>query len=384
MIRLERRVDQPRWLSLAVPVGSLIAALVAGSLLIVFSGNDVVGTYQRIVQRAFTDDGALSASILAATPLLFTGLAAAAAFRMGVFNIGGEGQFVMGAIAASGVGLATGESLGAGAVPLMILAGVAAGAAWAALVGALKAFFNTNEIIISLMLNYIASNIAYYLIFNSESYWRLLTPSGRQFPQGRPIDASAEWSFTHIGAVDFPFGFWVGVVVAVVTWVLYRKTRYGFEVKVIGDAPAAAKYAGMRTRRKIIAVMSLSGALAGLGGASDVGDIRHLLDPKGLRQAGYGYTGIVIAALARLNPLGVVVVAVLMGGLNNAGRSLQGPDFPAGLVGTLQGLILFFALGGEITARYRIRLQRRSSAGGGAGAAPASVAPPASAEAGTA
>ena len=116
----------------------------------------------------------------------------------------------------------------------------------------------------------------------------------------------------------------------------------------------------MRTRRKVIAVMALSGALAGLGGASDVGDIRHLLDPKGLRQAGYGYTGIVIAALARLNPLGVVFVSVLMGGLNNAGRSLQGPNFPAGLVGTLQGLILFFALGGEVLARYRIRIQRNS------------------------
>jgi len=362
MIRLERRVDNPKWLSFAVPVGSLLAALVAGAILILVSGNDVFGTYQRIVERAFTDDGALSSSILAATPLLFTGLAAAAAFRMGVFNIGGEGQFVMGAIAASGIGLATGEQLGAGAIPLMIVAGVAAGAAWAAIVGALKAFFNTNEIIVSLMLNYIASNIAYYLIFNSESSWRLLTLSGRQFPQGRRIDPSAEWSFTHIGSIDFPFGFWVGVAVAAITWVLYKKTRYGFEVKVISDAPAAAKYAGMRTRRKVIAVMALSGGLAGLGGASDVGDIRHLLDPKGLRQAGYGYTGIVIAALARLNPLGVVVVSVLMGGLNNAGRSLQGPDFPAGLVGTLQGLILFFALGGEIMARYNIRVQRRTPA----------------------
>lgn len=359
---MERRVDNPTWLSIAVPVGSLLAALVAGGVLILASGNDVFGTYQRILERAFLDDGAMSSTILAATPLLFTGLASAAAFRMGVFNIGGEGQFVMGAIAASGVGLATGESLGVGAMPLMILAGVAAGAAWAAIVGALKAFFSTNEIIVSLMLNYIASNIAYYLIFNSESYWRLLTLSGRQFPQGRPIDPDAQWQFTHIGPVDFPAGWWVGVIVAVVTWVLYKSTRYGFEVKVISDAPAAAKYAGMRTRRKIIAVMALSGGLAGLGGASDIGDIRHLLDPKGLRQAGYGYTGIVVAALARLNPLGVVVVSILMGGLSNAGRALQGPDFPAGLVGTLQGLILFFALGGEVMARYRIRWQRRTAA----------------------
>ena len=101
--------------------------------------------------------------------------------------------------------------------------------------------------------------------------------------------------------------------------------------------------------------MALSGAVAGLGGASDVGDIRHVLDPKGLSQAGYGYAGIVVAALARLNPIAVVFVSMLIGGLTNAGRALQGPDFPAGLVGTLQGLLLFFTLGGEVFARYRIR-----------------------------
>ena len=126
-------------------------------------------------------------------------------------------------------------------------------------------------------------------------------------------------------------------------WVLYRTTRFGFEVNVIADAPDAARYAGMRTRRKVLAVLGLSGAAAGLGGVADFGDVRHVLDPKGLSQVGYGYTGIVVAALARLNPIAVVFVSVLIGGLNNAGRSLQGPDFPAGLVGTLQGLILFFA-----------------------------------------
>ena len=153
MIRLERRVESPKWLSFAVPIGSLVAALCAGSFLILFSGNSVSDTYIRIVERAFTDNGALSSSILAATPLLFTGLAAAAALRMGVFNIGGEGQFVMGAIAAAYVGLATGEQLGFGAFPLMVIAGAAAGGLWAGIVGALKAFFNTNEIIISLMLS---------------------------------------------------------------------------------------------------------------------------------------------------------------------------------------------------------------------------------------
>jgi simple sugar transport system permease protein len=115
----------------------------------------------------------------------------------------------------------------------------------------------------------------------------------------------------------------------------------------------------MRTRRKILAVMGLSGALAGLGGASQDGDFRHLLDPRGLTQAGYGYSGIVIAALARYNPFATIVVAVLLGGLQNAGYTLQGADFPAGLVGMMQGLILFCALGGELLVRYRVRVGRR-------------------------
>ena len=358
MIRLEKRVDASKWLNFTVPVCSFLAALVAGAVLIASSGNDPFEAYSRIIDRSFTSEGAFAATLLAATPLLFTGLAAAAAFRMGVFNIGGEGQFFIGAITSSWVGLTYGESLGAGVIPLMMIAGVAGGAMWAAIPGALKAFFNTSEIITSLMLNYVAASLMTYLIFNTESTWRLTEGSGLMFPQGRLLDESTFWPFSHIGSVDVPFGFWVGTVVAVLVWILYRKTRFGFEVDVISDAAPAAAYAGMRTRKTLLGVMGLSGGLAGLGGASDIGDIRHLLDPKGLEPARYGYTGIVIAALARLNPLAVVPVSILMGALNNAGRALQGPDFPAGLVGTLQGLILFFALGGEVFARYRVRVKR--------------------------
>jgi general nucleoside transport system permease protein len=127
-------------------------------------------------------------------------------------------------------------------------------------------------------------------------------------------------------------------------------------VKVIGDSARAGRYAGMRTRRKILAVMCLSGAIAGLGGASQDGDFRHQLDPRGLTQANYGYTGIVVAALARYNPFAVLLIAFLLGGLQNAGFTLQGADFPNGLVGVLQGLILFCALGGELFTRYRVRV----------------------------
>jgi simple sugar transport system permease protein len=362
-VRLQRRVDVPRWLSVGVPIGSFIGALVVGAIVIALSGNDPFDTYRRIVERGFTSDGALSATLTAATPLLFTGLAAAAAFRMDVFNIGGEGQFIMGAVAASFVGLQLGDDLGAGVIPLMVLAGIVGGGLWAAIPGVLRAFASTNEIITSLMLNYVAGLFASYLIFNSHSYWRATEGSAKVFPQGKALALDAWWQPIEIGSLSVPLGYMVGVAAAVFAWLLYRTTRFGYEVQVIADSPRAARYAGMRTRRKVLSVLVLSGALAGIGGASDIGDIRHVLDPKGLSQAGYGYAGIVVAALARLNPLAVVPVSILLGGLSNAGRALQGPDFPSGLVGTLQGLILFFTLGGEILARYRVRRVRPHAAG---------------------
>lgn len=374
MIRLERRIETPRWLNVVVPVLSVIGALLVGAGLLALSGQDGFDVYSRIIDRAFTSDGALTATLTAATPLLFTGLTAAVAFRMGLFNIGGEGQFVMGAVAASYVGLRFGDQLGGWVIPLMVVAGVLAGGFYGAVPGMLKAFAKTNEVITSLMLNYVAALFASYLIFNSESYWRKLDGTGKVFPQGKVLPEDAWWPTIDIGSVSVPLGYLVGVAVAIGVWVLYRKTRFGYEVLVIGDSPSAARYAGMRTRRKIIGVMALSGAIAGIGGASDIGDARHLLDPKGLSQAGYGYAGIVVAALARLNPLAVVVVSVLMGGLANAGRALQGPDFPAGLVGTLQGLILFFALGGEVLARYRIRVGRSGSPDPAITPSPATVA----------
>jgi len=241
------------------------------------------------------------------------------------------------------------------------VAGALAGAAWALIPALLRAFCSTNEIITSLMLNYVAGFVLTYLIFDSESYWRdTSTPDAKVFPQGKIISAAGNWPTRTLdlaGGIVVPLGLALGVAVAVFAWVLYRRTRFGFEVQVIGDSPRAGRYAGMRIRRKLIAVMCLSGAIAGLGGASQVGDFRFQLDPRGLEQAGYGYAGIVVAALSRYNPLAVVLVSILLGGLQNAGYTLQGADFPSGLVGMLQGIILFCALGGELLVRYRIRLR---------------------------
>jgi general nucleoside transport system permease protein len=241
----------------------------------------------------------------------------------------------------------------------MIAAGAAGGALLGAIPGILRAFFSTNEIITSLMLNYIVGVALTYLIFDSHSYLR--DTSGFEasvFPQGKTLPDEAIWSSWTISGVLLPLGFLLAVGVAVFVWLLYTRTRFGFEVQVIGDSARAGRYAGMRTRRKILAVMCFSGAIAGVGGASQDGDFRHQLDPQGLQQANYGYGGIVIAALARYNPFAVVLVAFLLGGLQNAGFTLQGADFPAGLVGVMQGLILFCALGGELFVRYRVRFDR--------------------------
>ncbi len=375
MIRLERRLEQPWWLSVAVPLGSLLVAFAIMAVVLVASGHDPWSTYRKLVEAGFTGNQALSATLISATPILFTGLAAAVAFRMELFNIGAEGQLYLGAIGGAWIALQLGDR-DAGSTTLFVIAMCIAagvlGALWALIPGVLRAFANTNEIITSLMLNYVAGYLLTYLIFDSSSYWRdTSTLQARAFPQGKPMPAGAEWP-TFGSTVVVPLGFAIGLGAAVVLWVLYSRTRFGFEVSVIADSPRAARYAGMRTRRKILAVMALSGAVAGLGGASQIGDFTHTLDgsPQGLQAAAFGYTGIVVAALARYNPFAVCVVAVLIGGLLNGGFTLQGADFPSGLVGVMQGIILFCALGGELFIRYRPRVPRRARGQADAGPSP--------------
>ncbi|GDX25916.1 ABC transporter permease [Actinomycetes bacterium] len=358
-VRLERRLEQPKWLNWVVPLASLVAALILGALVLWITGKNPFDVYQRIFERGFAGKRAFSGALEMATPLAFTGLCAAVAFRMGLVNIGGEGQFYMGAVGASYVGISLGGSPTGITIVLMCLGGMVFGSVYAAIVGVLRARFNTNEIITSLMMNYLAAIFLNYLIFNSKSFWR--DPDSPQFPKGKTLNARADWNTYSIFGIDLPIAFLIAILAGSAVWVLYKRTRFGFEVGVLADSPKAARYAGIRTTSTIVIVMALSGALAGLGGAADVGNFRGLLDAKGIQMAGYGYTGIVVAALARRNPLVTVVVAIFIGGLTKAGYALQGPDFPSGLVGTLQGLILFSAVAGEILIKYRIRTTPRRS-----------------------
>lgn len=409
-MRIERRLETPRWLVVGVPVTSMVAALLVGGIALALTGRNPLSAYSTLFQRGFLSQSAFTSTLRSATPLVFAGLAAAAAFRLKVWNIGGEGQLYMGAIGASGIGLLMAGQRGAVLIPAMIVTGIVAGALWALIPGLLRAYFNTNEIITSLMLNFVAGLLLGYLVLSSLSLWRDQSEGASTFPLGARLPTAATWPGFGTGsllvmaalvlliiaavrtwarenrislrviipgvvaivaipllwirlvpgaAIVVPFGLCIGVVAAVFAWLLYRETRFGFQVRVMSDSIQAATYGGMNTRRKIIAVMLLSGALAGLGGASQVGDFSHLLDPYGIPQSGYGYAGIVAAALARNNPLGVILTAFLLGGLSNAGFSLRGLDFPLGLVGMLQGLVLFFAVGGELFVRYRLRSSRR-------------------------
>lgn len=360
MIRVERWLDAPRWLRAGVPVISLLLAGVIAGLVLTVTGHDPFATYGQMYDAAFTARGGMTSTFVYATPLIFTGLCAAIAFRMRAWNIGGEGQLYLGAIGASGVGLA----LGGWPAPLLFLAmavgGAVAGLLWAAIPGILRAYGRTNEILTSLMLNYVAGLLMFYLIYDSSSYWRDLTSArARVFPLGKYLASAASWPGFNLDTTTIPFGVLVGILAAGFLWTLIRTTRFGFEMRVVGDSPAAADYAGIRTKRRIVAVMAISGAIAGLGGASQIGDFGHVLDPRGLQQAGYGYTGIVVAALSLYEPLAVILVAFLLGALTNAGFALQGPNFPPGLVGIMEGIILFCVLGGELLVRYRIRLARR-------------------------
>ncbi len=366
MIRIERRLAQPRWLSVAVPVASLAVAFLIMAAVLGATGHDPLETYRRLFDAAYIGSAAWTATFVSATPLLFTGLAAAVAFRMQLFNIGGEGQLYLGAIGGAGAAIWLGphHSTVLTILAMCACAG-AAGALWALIPGALKAFARTNEIITSLMLNYVAGQLLTYLIFDSASPWRdVSTLSSQTFPQSVALEPSQFWPTLSPLDVVIPLGAFIAVGIAVVMVVLFRSTRFGFEMSVIGDSQRAAQYSGMRTRRKILAVMAISGGVAGLGGASQVGDFSHVLDasPQGLQGANFGYTGIVVAALGRYNPFAVCLVAILLGGLQNAGLYLQGVDFPSGLVGVMQGIILFCTLGGELLIRYRIRFVRRGPA----------------------
>lgn len=360
MIRLERREHVRWWHYVGVPVVSVLLAALTGAVFLVLTGFDPVAVYAGMLRASLTSRFGLADTLVSATPLMLTGLAAAVAFRYRLYNVGAEGQLYVGAIAAAGVGLALGEIPAPVAILAVVVAGALGGALWVLLPALARAWLGTSEIITTLLLNYVALFAMRYLIFGSTSLWR--DPTATNFPQGRPLPEAAE--FPEWGLTRIHLGLVVALLAVVGLWWLLARTRVGFDLRVFGDSPEAARYAGIGVRRVVVGVLLLSGALAGLAGAGEVAGRAHQLDPQGLA-VGVGYAGIIVAALARYNPLGVPLVAVLLGAISNAGTALQSTAelrVPVAVSTMLQGAILIFVLGGELHLRYRVRLGRGTAA----------------------
>jgi simple sugar transport system permease protein len=364
MIRFERRLTTSLRLRLAVPVGSLLVAFLIITIVLMVSHVSPWSTYRSMVSASITSGAGLSETFVVATPIILTGLCAAMAFRMGIYNIGGEGQLYMGAMAASGVALELRGSPGFVIIIAMTVAAALAGAVWSLIPGVLRAFFSTNEILVSLMLNYVAGYFISYLIFDSRSYWRDLTSAaGQIYPIGKAIPANSWWPAPQIGGAGIPLGLMLALVLTIASAILLRRTTLGLKIRITAGSVTAARYAGLKVRRLIIVVMILSGALAGIAGAAQVGSASHALDPAGLEQVQYGYAGIVAAALGTFDPVLVFVSGLLLGAITAAGSVLVGPSFPNGLVGTIEWIVLFSVISGAFLVNYRLRWRRRRRSG---------------------
>jgi general nucleoside transport system permease protein len=342
---------------LAVPVLSVLGGLLFGAVFLAATGHDPLVVYREVVTGTLTTSYGLADTVTTSIPLVLAGLAAAVAFRVNLYNIGGEGQIYVGAIAATGLTLWLGDGAPALVqIPALLVAGALGGALWIAVPAALRAWFGTNETITTLMLNLVALYLVEYLILGSHSFWR--DPDSPTFPKGKAVPDAAH--LPTLGTSSVHLGLLVALLaVGVVAFVLHRM-RLGLDMKVLGDAPDAARYAGIPVRRTMFVVLLASGALAGLAGAVEIGGRTHQLDPNGTA-VGFGYTGIIVAALARLSPFGVVVTAMLLGVLENSKSVLQtlSDQVPLAITTMLEGAILIFAIGGEILVRHRIR--RRAS-----------------------
>jgi general nucleoside transport system permease protein len=360
-LRLEPRGEVGPGPLVLVPIVSVAAALVFGAVFLTLAGFDPVTIYREMLRVSFATGYGLADSLVTATPLILTGLAAAIAFRFKLYNIGGEGQLYLGAIAASGVALAVGDTLPRVAtVALVVAAGALGGMLWIAVPALARAWLGTSEIITSLLLNYVALFLMQYLIFGARTFWR--DPASATFPQGRRLPEAA--MLARVGTTRVHLGLLLAIVVAILLALVLARTRWGFRWRVFGDSAAAARYAGIPSRRVILVVLLVSGALAGLAGAGEVAGRAGRLDPQGLA-LNLGYTGIIVAALARYNPLAVVPVGILLGGVLNAGPALQslpGTRVPVAISTILTGSILLFALAGELFVRYRLRFRRTAEA----------------------
>jgi simple sugar transport system permease protein len=355
MIRLEPRGEPSAVMVWATPVIAALLTILAGTLLFAALGFPPLRALHAFFIAPVSSLYGLAELGVKATPLALIAVGLAIGFRANVWNIGAEGQYTLGAICGGGVALAFWGEGGPWLLPLVLIAAVAGGMAWAAIPAFLRTRFHASEILTSLMLAYVGTLVLSLLVHGP---WR--DPDGFNFPETRAFDAEAMLPVILPGT-RLHFGAILALAVVAGGWVLLARSFVGFQVRVLGLAPAAAGYAGYSEKRLVWLTLLLSGGLAGLAGAVEVTGPIGQLNPS--VPAGYGFTAIIVAFLGRLHPLGILLAALLIAlsyiGGENAQIMLQ---LPIAVTGVFQGMLLFFLLASDVLINYRIRWRRPAPA----------------------
>lgn len=347
-MKLEARQQPSKFWSYGSPVLALLFTVVIGVLLFVALGKDPVRGLQVFFWEPVKNGYALGELVVKATPLLLIALGLAVSFRSNVWNIGAEGQYIIGAVAASGIALMAEKTTGGWIVVPIILAGILGGMVWAGLTALLRDKFNANEILVSLMLVYVAVQLLGYLVYGP---WK--DPAGYNFPQTKTFDLA-----TRIPRLFEGSRMSIGVLFALLgvlgMWVFLFRTRAGFAQQVGGLAPAASRYAGFSSRKALWTALLISGGMAGLAGALEVAGPIGQLTPY--VPAGYGFAAIIVAYVGRLHPVGMMFSAILMSMFYIGGELAQSRlGLPKSLTGVFQGLLLFTLLACDTLVNYRLK-----------------------------
>lgn len=347
----EKRRSVSRRAVVLVPIVSFLVSLLLGAILLIVSGVNPLNTYAAMARGAFGSWRSISETLVKAIPLMLTGLGVSIAFQMRFWNIGAEGQLALGGVAAAWVALFLSDLIpNFLLLPSVLVLGMIAGALWAGIPATLKATLGVDETLTTLMLNYVAILFSEHLYYGP---WR--DPGGYGFPGTAPFPEAA-W-LPRLGGTRAHLGLIFALVAAVVLWFVFKRTRWGFELRIIGENQRAARYLGINIGRNIVLALLLSGALSGLAGACEVTGISRRLQ-QGL-SIGYGYTAIIVAWMAQLNPLAVIFVAILMAGLLVGGDQVQiMMGLPSAVGVVLQGMILFPMLAGSLFTEFKLRIIR--------------------------
>ena len=345
---MSQTLELPRWMDLVLlPALNLALAFAVSAIVLVIVGHDPVQVLGLLVKGAFGSRAGLSYTLYYATTFVFTGLAVAVAFHGGLFNIGGEGQAMMGGLGAGLAALALGAHLPAWAMlPLMVLAAAVFGMVWGAVPGALQAWRGSHVVITTIMFNFIAAALLSYLLVDTLKEPGNMTPESRAFADSARMPGMHE-ALAWLG-IDWPrtplnLTLLLALLAAVGVHLGLWQSQPGYALRAVGFAPDAARYAGMRPQRQILLSMAVSGALAGMVGVNEIAGVHGRLLPDFV--AGAGFAGIAVSLIGRSHPLGIVLAALLFGALYQGGSELafEIPGFSRDMVFMLQGLIVLFA-----------------------------------------